>query len=166
MPTAATDPGFVALDTVAVRKQLDYLLIAVKTPGVTTPVFERVSLVAELGAFAKNVQTSELPLFVEADGSTPTLRATQDNGGTIPFATASGASNPLTKKLIAAAKNGWPVAFKSMYHSAGVRVYGNGTIGDRGIQGDATAIPTWGFDLNVINYRYVDTSNNYIDDNA
>jgi len=164
MPTPATDPVFVALDYVATRKQKDYLLIAVKTSGVTTPVFERVSLVTELGAPNINTQTSELPVFVEADGSTPTLRATQDNGATIPFATAAGGSNALQKKLIAAAKLGLPVAFKAYYDSAGVRMYGNGTVGSRGIQGDATSIPTWGFDLNAINYRYVGLDGNYIDD--
>lgn len=158
----ATDPTYVALDTVAVRKQLDYLEISVKPAGATTVTWERVPLVSEFGAFAKNVQTSELPLFVEANGSVTTLRAQQDNGGTIPFATAAGAGSALVKKLISAAANGTPIVFRARYVSAGVTVQGSGTLNDRGIQGDATAIPTWGFDINVINYDYVGADNNYI----
>lgn len=162
MPTLAVDPTYPSLSTVGVRKQFDYLEVSFKPTSGSAVTWERIPMVSELGAYAPSIATSELPLFVDSGGSTTTLRATQDNGGTIPFATAAHATDALLKKLLSAAKNGTPVVFKAHYQSLEVTIQGQGTIGDRGMQGDATAIPTWAFDLNVITADYVGPDGNYI----
>ena len=111
---------------------------------------------------APSIATSELPLFTDAGGNTTTLRATQDNGGTIPFATAAHGSDAFLKKLLSAAKNGTPVVFRANYASMEVKIQGQASIGDRGMQGDAPAIPTWAFDLNIISADYVAPDGTYI----
>ena len=158
----AVDPVYPTFSTVGVRKQFDYLEISFKPTSGSAVVWERVPMVSELGAYAPSIATSELPLFVDSGGNTATLRATQDNGGTIPFATAAHGSDAFLKKLLSAAKNGTPVVFRANYASMEVKIQGQASIGDRGMQGDATAIPTWAFDLNIISADYVAPDGTYI----
>lgn len=162
MPTAATNPTFPTVNNVAVRKQADWLEIAIKTPGATTPVYDRIPMLSEFGAYAPNTQDTDLPLFVNASGQSVTLRSSLANGGTISFAVAAHANDPVFAKLLSAAANAYPVTYKAHYASMELTIQGQGTIKDRGMQGDANSIPQWGFDLLTMTAEYVGNDGNII----
>lgn len=163
MPTPAVAPAFPTLNTVAVRKQADYLEIAVKTPGTSgAPVYDRIPMLSEFGAYAPNSQDAELPLFVDSNNRVVTLKSSLENGGSIAFSIAAHASDPVFAKLIAAAKNSYPVTYRAKYGSMEITIQGQGAIKDRGMQGDANAIPQWGFELLTSSADYVDGSGNLI----
>lgn len=163
MPTAAVAPTFPTINTVAVRKQADYLEIAVKTPGASgAPVYDRVPMLSEFAAYAPNTQDAELPLFVNATGQSITLKSSLENGGAIAFSVAAHATDPVFAKLIAAAKNGYPVTYRAKYASMEITIQGQGAIKDRGMQGDANSIPTWGFELQTFTAEYVDAAGNIV----
>lgn len=163
MPTTATPLTFSANNTVAVRKQLDWLEVAIKTPGSSaTPVFDRIPMLSEFGAYAPNTQDSETPLFQNAQGQAETLRSSLANGGSIPFAVAAHASDPVFAKLIAAAQQGYPAVYRAHYASMELTIQGRAAIKDRGMQGDANSIPTWGFELLTSTAEYVDAAGNIV----
>lgn len=162
MPTPAPAITFPSVSTVAVRKQADWLEIAIKTPGTTTPVFERIPMLSEFAAYAPNTQDAELPLYVNAAGNSVTLKSSLENGGSIAFSVGAHASDPVFGKLIAAAKNGYPCAYKAHYASMELTIQGQCTIKDRGMQGDANSIPQWGFEALTMTADYVDNSGNLI----
>ena len=162
MPTVATAPAFPTVNNVATRKEADWLEIAVKTPGATTPVYDRVPMLSEFAAYAPNTTDTELPLFVNASGQSVTLKSSLENGGEIQFSVAAHASDAVFGKLIAAAKNKYPVVYKAHYASMEITIQGQATIKDRGMQGDATAIPQWGFSLATMTADYVDNAGNTV----
>ena len=97
------DPQYPTLNLVGVRKEFDYLEVSFKPAGSTAVTWERIPLLTEFGALAENNSDAELPTFVGATGGSVTLKARLQNGATIPFATASHATDATFKKLLAAA---------------------------------------------------------------
>lgn len=162
MPTAATAVVFPTINTTAVRKQADWLEIAVKTSGVTTPVYDRVPMLSEFAAYAPNTQDTELPLFIDASGQSVTLRSSLANGGSIPFSVAAHASDAVFAKLINAANNNLPVTYKAHYASMEVTIQGQASLKDRGMQGDGNSIPQWGFELLTMTAEYVNNAGNIV----
>jgi hypothetical protein len=158
----ATDPTYPTLNNVSTRRTQDYLEVAIKPDSGTTVVWVRVPLLSDLGPFTPDVQTTDKPLFVEADGTVPTLKSSTNNGGTISFATASHSTNAVFKAMLKAAAAGTPLVYKAWYKSLEVRIQGQATLSDRGMQGGSTDIPDWGFDLRCITAQYVDSTGELI----
>lgn len=156
------DPTFPSVNLVGVRKEFDYLEIAFKLDGSNVVTFERIPLLSEFGALAENNQDAELPTFVGPNNESVTLRARQQRGATIPFGTASHATDATFKKLLAAAKKGTPCVFRAYYKSMEVVAQGQTTIGSRGMQGGTDDIPQWGFDLLIMSFNYYDLTGNLI----
>ena len=163
MPKVATPLVFPDVNNVAVRKQVDWLEIAVKKPGDSTaPVFDRIPMLSEFGAYTPNTQDTELPLFVNAAGQSVTLRSSLANGGNIPFSVAAHANDPVFAKLKYAADNSLPVVYKAHYESMELVIQGQATIKDRGMQGDANSIPQWGFELLTFTAETVTAAGNIL----
>ncbi|MFD1732717.1 hypothetical protein ACFSC4_31345 [Deinococcus malanensis] len=158
----AVDPEFPTINNVLTRGEADWIEVAIKTPGSTSPIYERLDMLSEFGAFAPNTQDTELKLFVNNANKSVTLKSSLENGGNIDVATAAHANNALFKKLLQASKLKYPATYKAHYVSMELVIQGQATIKDRGMIGDQSAIPQWGFSVQTMTADYVDALGNLI----
>jgi hypothetical protein len=148
------EPTYPSVNLVGVRKEFDYLMIAIKPDGASTVSWLRVPLLSQFDALTENNQDVELSTFVGADNTSTTLRARLKRGANIPIATAAHVSDPVVKAMLAAATKGTPVLFRGYYKSMELVAQGQATLGSRGMQGGTEDIPQWGFDLLIMSYNY------------
>lgn len=149
------DMTFLTNDLVGVRKEFDYLEVALKPEdGTNTVTWMRVPLMTEFGALAEDNSDTSLPTFVDSAGKSVTLKARQYNGATVPFTTAAHFTHAVPRALLRAARKGTPALFRGYYLSQGLVAQGNCVIGSRGQQGGTTDIPQFGFDLLISTYGY------------
>ncbi|PJI54591.1 hypothetical protein CTI14_13600 [Methylobacterium radiotolerans] len=162
MMPLASEPVFPTINNVQTRGEADWVEVAIKTPTATTPVYERVDLLSEFGAYQPSTTDVDLKLYVNSSGKSVTLKSSLENGGNIDIATASHGDDPVFKKLLQASKLKYPATYKAHYVSMAIVIQGQATIKDRGMIGDQGAIPQWGFSIQTMTADYVDNAGNLI----
>lgn len=162
-PTPAPTLEFNENVDATIRRQRDWLEIGFREDASSTAgTFLRVPLLAELQGYQPQTNSQRLPLYVDGEGRLRTLVAMMNEGGNIQFSTASNTANATFTRLLRAASRGETVLYRAHYESMALTIQGEGKLQDRGIQGDATAIPQWGFTLEAMSADYVDSEGTVI----